>query len=72
MHDMLIRTYFFSELTMTRASYVNMLELNALPQSPPGTYLPTRLETASLQQHYDETHNACQMDWQKSASCLAS
>lgn len=37
MHDTAIRTYLISELTMTRALYLKMLELYALSQIPPGT-----------------------------------
>jgi hypothetical protein len=39
MHDRLIGLFFFSEEIVTRHSYLDMLELYALPQLPPETIL---------------------------------
>jgi hypothetical protein len=39
MHDKLIGPFFFSEKSVTGFSYLDMLELHALPQLPPQTIL---------------------------------
>jgi len=64
MHDTVIRTYFFSELTMTRASYLKMLELYALPQLPPpnkmGHSLPIATPLRITQCFADRLAEECQ------------
>jgi hypothetical protein len=48
MHDKFIGQFFFSEKTVTGRSYLNILELCALPQLPPQTMMGHRHISATM------------------------
>jgi hypothetical protein len=71
MHDKPIGPFFFSEKTVTRRSYLDMLELYVLPQLTPQTIFQQD-EVPPHFCHHVRNHLDREMDQQKWTNYLAS
>jgi hypothetical protein len=70
MHNKLIGPFFFSEKTVTRRSYLDMLELYPLLQLTPQT-IHQQDEVAPHFCHHVRNYLEREMDWQGWTNCLA-